>query len=206
MRENEEGFTLLEMCISFILFAIMLESIWGFFSTIYINYIQFAQQVSINSEAINVEDFIKQEIRLADKVLIITTSGEQIEVTYKTGTNNIEVKDKLLKSIKYMVKIPKTPGPGYREKECEITLDTVSTIDTTKGTQKLSYAVKSLGGVPVVTNNTVISEMIKNIKVTSYKDSDLVEFTCEFQKRDESNNRLKIIKKFTESLEYKGHY
>lgn len=206
MKENEEGFTLLEMCISFILFAIMLESIWGFFSTIYINYLQFAHQVSINSEVMNVEDFIKQEIRLADKVLIITTSGEQIEVTYKTSTNNIEVKDKSLKTIKYMVKMPKTNGPGYKEKECEITLDTVSTIDMAKGTQKLSYSVKSIGGIPVVTNNTVISEMIENIKVTSYKDSDLVEFTCEFQKRNETNNRLKITKKFTESLEYKEHY
>lgn len=206
VKRNEEGFTLLETCISFILFAIMLESIWGFFSTIYINYLQFEQQVSINSEVVNVEDFIKQEIRSADKVLILTTSGEQIEVTYKASINNVEVKDKLLKSIKYRVKIPKTTGIGYQVKECEIILDTVSTIDETKGTKKLSYSVKSIGGIPVVTNHTVISEMIENIKVTSYKDSDLVEFTCEFQKRNESNNRLKITKRFTESLEYKEHY
>lgn len=206
MKRNEGGFTLLETCISFVLFAIMIESIWGFFSTIYINYLQFEQQVSMNSERINVEDFIKREIRSADKVRILTTSGEQIEVTYKTSTNNVEVKDKLLKSIKYRVKVPKTIGIGYEEKECEIVLRTVSTIDGTKGTKELSYSVKAKGGIPVATNYTVISEMIENIKVTSYKDSDLVEFTCEFQKRNENNNKLKITKRFIESLEYKEHY
>lgn len=206
MKENEKGFTLLEMCVSFVLFAIMLESVWGFFSTIYINYIQFDQQVSINSEATTVEEFIKQELRAADKVRIITTTGEQIEVTYKASPNNVEVMDKPLETIKYMVRIPKTSGAGYEEKECEITLTEILPIDATKGTYKLSYSVKSIGGTTVRTNNTVISEMIENIKVTSYKDSDLIEFTCAFQKINETNSRLKMTKKFTESLEYKEHY
>lgn len=206
MQENEQGFTLLEVCVSFILFAIMLESIWGFFSNIYSNYIQFNQQVSINSEATTVEDFIKQELRAADKVLIITTTGEQIEVTYKASKYNIEVKDKGLKKIKYRVKVPKTSGIGYDEKECEMVLTRTSSTDATKGAYQLNYSVTFKGGGSVGYNKTLVSEMIENIKVTRYKDSDLVEFSCTFQKKNETNSKLKITKKFTESLEYKEYY
>ena len=206
MKKNERGFTLLEMCISFILFAIMLESIWGFFSNIYRNYIQLNQQVSLVSEATNVEEFIKQEIRAADRVLITTTTGEHIEVIYKESPNNIDVKNKALKKIQYMVKVPKTSGIGYEKKECELVLSPISSVDGTKGNYRLSYSVKSIGGIPVVTNNTVVSEMVESIKITSYKNSDLVEFTCEFQKKDEENNRIQLTKKFIESLEYKQHY
>lgn len=206
MQENEKGFTLLEVCVSFILFAIMLESICGFLSNIYSNYIQFNQQVSINSEATTVEDFIKQELRAADKVLIITTTGEQIEVTYKASKHNIEVKDKSLQKIQYRVKVPKTSGIGYEEKECEMVLTRTSSTDATKGTYQLNYSVTFKGGGSVGSNKTLVSEMIENIKVTRYKDSDLVEFSCAFQKKNETNSKLKITKKFTESLEYKEHY
>ena len=207
MRKNEKGFTLLEVCVSLILFAIMLESIWGFFSTIYINYIRFNEQVKISSEATTVEDFIVQEIRGADKVRIKTTTpGEQIEVTYKGSTSNVEVKDKSLERIQYMIEIPNPTGGGYKEKECEIILTPISPTDEKKGKYQLSYSVKSIGGVAVTTNNTIVSEMIENIKVTRYKDSDLVEFTCTLHKINETQNRLKLTKKFTESLEYKEHY
>ena len=105
-----------------------------------------------------------------------------------------------------MVKTPKTSGRGYEKKECELVLSPISSVDGTKGNYRLSYSVKSIGGIPVVTNNTVVSEMVESIKITSYKNSDLVEFTCEFQKKDEENNRIQLTKKFIESLEYKQHY
>lgn len=205
MKENEKGFTLLEMSLSFTLFAILLESIWGIFSVLYMHSIELEQQIKMSHEAAAVEEFIRQEIRSADKVCIITTLGDQIETNYLGYSNNPEVKDQPLKSIKYQVKIPKTNGLGYTQKECEIVLFTI-TSDPTKGAKKLNYIVRSIGGTSVVANNTLVSEMIENIKVTRYKNSNVVEFTCEIHKKNESNPRLKIVKKFTESLEYKGHY
>lgn len=205
MKEKEKGFTLLEMSLSFTLFAILLESIWGIFSVIYMQSIELEQQIKLSHEAVSVEEFIRQEIRSADKVCITTTLGDQIQTNDLKNLKGIEVKDQPLKSIKYQIKIPKTNGLGYTQKECEMVLFTI-TSDTTRGAKKLNYIVRSIGGTSVIANSTLVSEMIENIKVTRYKNSNVVEFTCEIQKKNESNPRLKIVRKFTESLEYKGYY
>lgn len=204
-ERNKKGFTLLETCLSFILFAILLQSIWGFFSNIYIQFIRLEQQVSIISEAAAVTDFIRQEIRSADKVRIVTTLGTIIETNNSGSIDDVQVENESLKSIKYQVKVPRTNGLGYTQKVCEIILSPVIA-NPTKGAQKISYFVKSVDGVSVGTNNTVISELIEDIKITCYKDSNLVEFTCEVYKKNETNPKLKMIKKFTESLEYKERY
>lgn len=205
MKENEKGVTLLEMSLSFVLLAILLESVWGFFSTLYIQSIRLEQQIRLSNEAAAVVGFIKQEIRSADKVQITTMLGDKIEVVHSGETNNIELRDQPLKSIQYQLKIPKTNGLGYTEKECEIILYTIPR-EPKKGENKLSYTVRTIDGKYVGTNFSIISEMIENIKVTRYKDSDLVEFTCKISKKNERDPKLIITKKFTESLEYKEHY
>ena len=205
METNKKGFTLLEMSLSFVLFAILIESIWGFFATISKHSIQLEQQIRMSSEAASVADFIRQELHSADEVCIVTTLGTILEANSSESKTSAEVINESLKAIKYRVKVPKTSGEGYTQKTCEIVLSSVS-VNSTKGKQKLSYTVNAVDGSWVGINSAVISEMIEDIKVTRYKNSDLIEFTCEIYKNNETNPKLKIIKKFMESLEYKGCY
>ena len=204
MKKNEKGATLLEVSLSFVLFAILLESIWAFFSVIHIQSNRLEQQIRMSSEASAVMNFIRQEIRSADKVRIITMVGDKTEVIDLSGLNNIEVRDQPIKSIQYRIKIPETNGVGYTEKVCEMVLYDMPS-DAASGAKKLDYIVRSIGGQYVETNHTVVSEMIQNIKVTRYKNSELIEFTCEISKKNEVDPKLIMIKKSTESLQYKAY-
>ena len=88
MKSSEKGFTLLELCVCFILFSIFLECIWGFFTHIYMNYYTFNRQVNLDNEANNVEAFIRDNIRAAYE-LKISVEGGIIEAEH---TNAIDGK------------------------------------------------------------------------------------------------------------------
>ena len=194
MKQKREGFTLLEMCMSLILFTIMLEGLWGFFTNIYVDYIQFMLQTALNSEASTIEDYISEYIRSADKIKITTEDGI-IEVV--GSPNNVEVHKAHLKKIEGIIKTPKADGSGFYEKKSDV----VRSLDE-KGNEvyKLTYSVNGSG------TSNLISDEIESIKVTSKKASNLVIFECRLQKAGETNERLKVSRKFTESIANKEAY
>lgn len=195
MKQQEEGFTLLEMCACLILFAIMLEGLWGFFNQFYMDSIQFNQQTALNNEASIIEDYISQYIRTADHITITTTDDGIIEVTGSDKNQEIENAD--LKKIEAVIQIPKSYGSGFLEKKSKVTVESLSSIEEGKGAYKLTYSVDG-----IATNN-LISDQIENIKVSSKKESNTVIFDCTIKKRGETNERLIVRKQFTESIAYK---
>lgn len=194
MKEKQEGLTLLEMCISLILFTIMLEGLWGFFANIYGDYIQFTLQTTLNSEASTIEDYISEYIRSADKIKITTEDGV-IEVA--GSPKNVEVYKAQLKKIEGIVKTPKANGSGFYEKKSQVIM---SPAEQGKGTYKLTYSVAGSG------TNNLISDQIEHIKVSSKEASNLIIFECSLQKAGETNERLKVNRQFTESIANKETY
>lgn len=195
MKEKEQGFTLLEMMVCFIIFGIFLECLWGFYTHIHINHVTFNQQVKLTSEGDNIEAFIRESIRDAKKVKI-TTSGsggvgeEEIESGHMNDVQQLE-----------LIKIEFTrvvdEGGTPTEKSCMLEITNNGASDIGKGAHNLVYKVDS--------SEKIISDQIENIKVTSKKDSNLVTFECVLCKKDETNSRLKVTKQFSESLAYKEH-
>ncbi len=180
MKKNSRGFTLLEICVCFILFAILLESLWGFFSNTYAEFLQMDKQVMLNNEADAIQSFIKNYIRQEEKIKITTQDDSIIQVLTGTGNPSSDITGDL-KSIEgdsSQLKIGTNTPPIARQ-----------------GLLKLEYIS---GGT-----SKVVSDQIQNIKVTQKKDSDLVEFVCTLHKAGESNNRSKVTIRFIESLTYK---
>ena len=193
MNERIKGFTLVECCCCIALFSIFIECIWGFYTHIYLNYMQFTQQIHLMNEANNIETFIKQCLREAKQVkIIVQEEGE--EVLKKTEHDDRDVVDKMLKKIEF-TKIIKT-GEESEERECAIQMVSIKS-DKQKGKWKLVYTVEGES-----TANT-ISDQIEGIKITQYKNSSIVQFKCLLNKREESNKKLIYQKIFSESLEYK---
>ncbi len=215
MRKQEKGFTLLEIAVCFILFAILLESLYGFFGNIYTEFIQTDTKLALNSEADMIESFLSDYIRGADKIKITIKDGADVKVievmqpktvprvaTDPNNLNNDEIIDLPLVKIETERKeVDTTTSPSsYKINKSEIELTDNPTPRTGKqGEMQLNYrALPGTSGGP-----KLISDQIENIKVSRKKDSDLVEFTCTVHKANETNERLKVTIKFSESLAYK---
>lgn len=197
MKYQENGFTLVELCACIILFGIFLECILGFYTHVYLNYMHLRQQLSLASEGNDIEIFIKDCIREAEQVKVVVDGAEIENVTDINDIHNQDVIDQDLHKIEFTRKIKR--GTGYEEQKCSIEMVNMDEYKKEKGKCKLVYKVDEKA-----TSNT-ISDQIENIKVTSYKHSNIVEFKCLLKKKDETHLRCTYTKVFSESLAYKGH-
>lgn len=210
MKEKQKGFTLLELAVCFVLFAILLEALWGFFGNIYGEFIQFDKKIALNNEADAVESFLRDYIRQADKIKLTMQDGKIIEVILAPTTiapspnpNNQDVIAGDLKQIEIEKKQLNTAGTAYEIKNSKVFVENNTSPTGNQGRLKLSYQLLSGIGGSDVGGANLISDQIENIKVTHKKDSDLVEITCIIHKNGETNERLKVTIRFTEDLSYK---
>ncbi len=207
MKRREQGFTLLEISVCFVLFAILLEALWGFFGNIYGEFLMFDKKVALDNEADTIESFLRDYIRQADKIKITTQDGKTIEVILAppdTNPNNLDVINGDLQEIEIEKKQFNAASSAYETKNSKVIVGNTSSPTGKQGKLQLTYQALSGVGGSDVGSSKLISDQIENIKVTSKKDSDLVEFTCTVHKNGETNDRLKVTFRFTEALSYKA--
>lgn len=214
MRKDVKGFTLLEIAVCFVLFAILLEALWGFFGNIYGEFMQFDKKITLNNEADAIESFLKDYIREADKIKITTADGKIIEVMKakdasgvdpdSNNPNNIEITDAEIKTIETeKTELSSATPPTYITTNSKVELSAFASPTGNQGEKQLKYqALDGIGGGNRGTAK-LISDQVENIKISRKKDSDLVELTCTLHKKDETNERLKVIFKFSVNLSYK---
>ena len=197
MRKKDNGFTLLEAVIALVLFALLLQTLLGFFSQMYVNSKRLEQRSYLVDNARLVNEFVQEKIREASKVKIIAIDdkgtpddpADDVNVSIEpitTSTENTSLKGRL-------VKIEMKDVLGHAS---EIEMKAITTEG--KGNYQLIYTANS--------SSSLISDMIENIKVKREKDSDVVEFTCDFYKKNETLDQLKLKEIFTETLAYKQKY
>ena len=182
MNKDEKGFSLLEIICCFVIFALLLEGLWGVFGNIHSNFMVFDKQVELDNEGEGIESFIKTHIRGADSVKI------------KAGGNTITYNSE--PEISY-------EGLQLEKIELETTLDDgtikISNIVYDATNKKLSY--ESNGG------KNIIADEVDNIKVTRLKRTNVIEFTCELSSKldieDRASNRKKIVVNFSQDIDYK---
>ena len=207
MKRREQGFTLLEISVCFVLFAILLEALWGFFGNIYGEFLMFDKKVALDNEADTIESFLRDYIRQADKIKITTQDGKTIEVILAppdTNPNNLDVINGDLQEIEIEKKQFNAASSANETKNSKVIVGNTSSPTGKQGKLQLTYQALSGVGGSDVGSSKLISDQIENIKVTSKKDSDLVEFTCTVHKNGETNDRLKVTFRFTEALSYKA--
>lgn len=190
---KEKGFTLLELCICLVLFGIFIECLGGFLTHCVMRYKQYRNQLELTNEGQNVEDFIREGIRKAEKVQIKTESGKVIEAinpSLSHETADIE-KEQLerIKCVRTVVEDGRQMTKTYR-------LEIKKSGSSCPGKYTLVYN----GGY--VSN--VICDQIEYIKVTRKKDSNRIQFECRLEKKDETNKTLNCVKRFSESIQDKG--
>lgn len=190
---KEKGFTLLELCMCLVIFGVFIECLGGFFNQCSMRYRQYREQLELTQEGQNVEDFIRDCIRRADKVQIKTESGKVIEaIDQALGVQASDIESERL----WKIECVRTAV----EKGTRITEKYRLEMKKSGGNYSGKYALVYSGGY--VSN--IVSEQIENIKVTKDKDSDRVLFECSLQKENEGNTRINYTKCFSESLEYKA--
>ncbi|ADZ83446.1 prepilin-type N-terminal cleavage/methylation domain-containing protein [Cellulosilyticum lentocellum] len=189
MKKREKGFSLLEAAIALLLFGLILQSLLNFFSQMYVSSKRFDQRTYLVDNARAVNDFVREKIRIAEKVQILvgTAMSNDTITPIKSASDNVEKQGKL-----YMIQFKTGTDVSAIE------LIAVPAPDKTKGKYKLVYTVGP--------DTALISDMIEDIQVKRKKNSDIVEFTCSFNKHGETLEKLKVEETFTESLAYKEKY
>lgn len=191
---KEKGFTLLELCMCLVLFGIFIECLDGFLTQCTMRYKQYRSQLELTNEGQNVEDFIRNGIRKADKVQIKTESGKVIQaINQSLGQQESDIENEKLVKIECV----STVIEDGRQMTKKYRLEVKKSGEDYSG----QYALVYNGGD--VSN--IISEQIEHIRVTREKGSNRVQFECSLQKKDQTNIPLNYTKCFSESIENKGH-
>lgn len=200
MKRNAGGFTLLEVCLSFALFAIMMEGMMVFYSNICLKANEYKQLKRLESEAGVVQDFIRYYIRTADEVTVVADVSNTQEIEEASGG------EKSARTLKYILctfKIPnQKKADGVEIKNCKVNLTEVLADKEGKGKYKLTYGVLDDKGIFI--NNNLISDMIEQIIVYEDPLNQSVEFECFLKMNEEKNEKLQVAKSFVESLKYKS--
>ncbi len=187
---KQKGFTLIEVALSTILLSLLLAGVFAFFSTTYINYLQFEEKSRLQDEARIVEDFIRQEIESAKTVTIFDDGGTKISKgsspsTWKTDPIG-ETADVKIGSIVL------DDYTGSADKRSIVVTDT----------KTLCY---SKGGT-----SNVLTDLLKegSIYISKDRDSDIITIKLYLEKeRDYRPNHPTTVHSFTTyikiSLKYK---
>ena len=189
--KKANGFTLLEMCLCFILFAIFIEWVGTYYVHVSNNSKILHEQIQLMNESDNIEAFVHESIRDATQLRIIT-EGAVIESSHKEDVISCEL-------VKIEFIRERNKGQISNDEVCYVEMSNNVRATEVKGKHNLIYKVEGKGGYKV------ISDQVETIKVTSYANSNIVTFECILHKKGETNSRLIYTKSFSESLDYKGH-
>lgn len=186
MKKKQSGLTLLEAVCAILLFALLLQMLLNFFSTVYANAKLLERKSYLMDNARTVNNYIKEKVRETDNVKIIVEDGISIKEINPIAddVDNVAVEG-ALKSIEYKegtntIAIKMTP---------------ISSAEQTQGTYKLSYCS---GGT-----ETLISDQIESITVSRDVNSDYVTFTCQYLHQGSLAGKERVTDTFTISLAYK---
>ena len=188
MKKQERGFTLLEAVVALVLFSILLQSLLNFFGSMYVNAKEFQEKAYYMDNARSVNDFIREKIRENLQVEIDTSGGLILPIA--KGDTVSEIVGQLNR-----INLDASGNTFIKLSELK---DGSGNYLPRKGKYKLEYWS---GGTP-----SLISDQIEDIQVKRGANSEIVEFTCEFNKHDETKEILKLEEIFTESLAYKKKF
>lgn len=185
---KEKGFSLLEMIVVVLLFSILMQAVLNVFSSVYTGYSIFRSKVTYNDNARMVSDFIRDEMRLADRVRItVSDLGVQKAIDPKITSGCVSVTGQLKE-----IKLYTTGGTIGA-----IKLKSNSGTSSNKGKYSLVYQADSSG------TQNLISDLIEEIVVTRTTNSDYVTFECVISKENVTTTSAQLTQSFTESLAYK---
>lgn len=185
---KQKGFSLLEMIVVVLLFSILMQAVLGVFSSIYTGFSIFRNKVNYNDNARIVSDFIRDEIRLADKVRItVSDLGVNKAIDPKVTSGCLNVAGELKE-----IKLYTTDGTIGA-----IKLKANSGTNAKQGKYSLVYQADGSG------TQNLISDLVDEMYVTRTTDSDYVTFEYVISKVGVTTTTAQLTQSFTESLAYK---
>lgn len=177
MKQN--GFSLLEMVMSIMLSAILLQVMAVTVSSIYEGSVRFQAKVNYSDQTRLISDFIRDEIRSAVQVNIKVQGGSKVIEGVDLGIEGV------LDEIKY-VTAENTIG--------EIKLRKNSMYNLKQGKYSLLYEGKESD------TQNLISDLVNDLQVVRTAGSDYITFTCLIGEQNQTRAKQMT---FTESLAYK---
>lgn len=193
VRRNEKGVTFIESILAVLLLGILMSWQGDFFINLYRNYLSFNKEVQLMNEAKVVEDFIREIIRTADKVIITGRADGRIIEVQSEDKQTLEGQEfdlVKIKGIQYLT--------SNQVKTVYIMLEPIISPSITQGKYRLVYRVGSESGT-----YNLISDQIETIKLFKSSQSNFIKFNMVFNQSDEINSEKRVIQVFTESLRYK---
>lgn len=193
VRRNEKGVTFIESILAVLLLGILMSWQGDFFINLYRNYLSFNKEVQLMNEAKVVEDFIREIIRTADKVIITGRADGRIIEVQSEDKQTLECQEfdlVKIKGIQYLT--------SNQVKTVYIMLEPIISPSITQGKYRLVYRVGSESGT-----YNLISDQIETIKLFKSSQSNFIKFNMVFNQSDEINSEKRVIQVFTESLRYK---
>lgn len=190
---NQRGFTLIEIIVALLLFTMLLALVWECFIGIFRNYKDLEVKIKLNDQSRLVESFIKEEIRSAEQVTIIVkteTSGAEQKIEPSTDSE-ARLEGQLRKIILSNV----DPYSGTKNSNRSLELQKNPSLKPNEGAYIFCYTANG--------TSTLIADKISAIKVIRAKDSNNVDFECEFYTSGSNEAYQKLIYLFSESLDYK---
>lgn len=193
MKKNK-GFTLIEVSISLLLSAIILQALLGFYMQLYKDRLIFNAQVQLRNEAHNIKSYLSLYIRQAEKIEIVTTKGHKIKPQMEEQSEIIKeplAQIKVCRDIQndkkdIIIALEPNADPKYNSQDLQEDF----------GKKKLYYYGSA----------NIISTQIEEIMISYDDETKAVTFYCILNKRDETNPRLIYPIMFTESIAYKKAY
>lgn len=169
LRGTQKGSSLLEMLLATVLFGIFTISIWSLFNRVYWAYWKTDQEVKLLEEGRMIVEFIQEEIRMAEGVIIEVDGATNVMESQET------IHQKLLKNMTFI-----------KDKD-----------DRSKPTNedKLQlFASSDYKGYYLRYQKNVVAEHIQSITISREKNSKLVEITCVMLgKKEEENLSTSVV-------------